>query len=274
MSEPKAAYGGAAKPEPTLRVTAIQPDLVWENAAANRASFDAKLGRLAPTDLVVLPEMFTTGFTMDATRLAEPEHGPTEAWMVKWAKQLDAVITGSVIVQSGQDYFNRLLWVRPDGHIASYDKRHLFRLAGEHEHFSSGRRRLVASVKGWRVCPLICYDLRFPAWSRRREADDYDLLVYVANWPDRRHHAWQVLLQARAIENQCYLIGVNRVGKDGTGLNHAGGSAILDSLGEAIAQGGSEECVGTATLEYAKLAHLREKLPFHLDADEFELKAL
>jgi omega-amidase len=260
----------SAQVAPTLRVAAIQADLRWQNPEANRAAFDAVLDQLSPTDLVVLPEMFNTGFTMHAAELAERENGPTTQWLRERARGLGSVIAGSLIIESGGRYYNRLVWMKPDGEAQTYDKRHLFRLAGEDKHYTAGNARPIMELKGWRIRPLICYDLRFPAWSRRR--DDYDVLVYVANWPDRRHQAWQVLLQARAIENQCYLIGVNRVGKDGDGLNYAGGTVIHDALGETVASGGAAAGVVSASLEYSSLARVRAKLPFHLDADEFELR--
>src|SRR5262245_56105778 len=226
------------------------------------------------TDVIVLPEMFTTGFTMDATQMAEPANGPTVAWMRDMAARLDAAVTGSVVTEEGGHYFNRLAWMPPDGRHSSYDKRHLFRMAREHEHYAAGDVRLIVTFRGFRVCPLVCYDLRFPVWSRNRIGtnDGYDVLIYVANWPERRRYAWQTLLRARAIENLSYCIGVNRVGPDAKGIDHTGDSAALDYLGQPLAPVLEGESVATVTLDRAGLENFRTKFPAHLDADEFGLK--
>jgi predicted amidohydrolase len=262
-------------PLDSLRVTLIQPDLVWHDAAANQAKFAAEFAPLVgQTDLVVLPEMFTTGFTMEAETVAEPADGPTVDWLREQAAKLGAVITGSIATREGDNYFNRLIWMRPDGTHESYDKRHLFRMAHEQDHYSVGARRPIVELQGWKILPLVCYDLRFPVWSRNRIGSDasYDVLLYVANWPERRHYAWQTLIKARAIENLSYGIAVNRVGKDGNGFSYAGGSAAIDFLGQPMTAESEQEFVRTVTLERAALEGFRAKFPAHLDADDFELR--
>jgi predicted amidohydrolase len=257
----------------TLRVSLVQRPLVWQDAAANRASFEELLRPLAgDTDLVVLPETFTTGFSMQVERLAEPAEGTTAEWLRRLAVELDAVITGSVITRDGECYFNRLLWASPDGGLRHYDKRHLFRMGREHEHFSAGRAAWSVPWRGLNICPLVCYDLRFPVWSRRRPGLDYDVLLYVANWPAARAEAWRQLLRARAIENQAYVIGVNRVGADGHGAAHAGDSAVIDFLGRTVVDGGDVPAIYGAELPRAPLVAFREKFPAHLDADRFTLE--
>jgi len=206
---------------------------------------------------------------MDAEGLAEDMDGPTVGWMREEAAALGCVVTGSLIVREGDRRYNRLVWARPDGSLAHYDKRHLFRMADEQRHYSAGDRRLVVELKGWRVCPMVCYDLRFPVWSRSR--DDYDVLLYVANWPQRRAHAWSTLLRARAIENLCYVVGVNRVGKDGNGATYAGDSVALDFLGQPLSSEGGGDRVETAVLDLESLQAYRTSFPAHLDADRFEL---
>ncbi|MFO1393075.1 MAG: amidohydrolase [Steroidobacteraceae bacterium] len=253
-----------------LRVTLVQADLAWRDPEANRHRLAAHFRGLAGhTDLVVLPEMFSTGFSMDAESLAEPMDGPTVGWMREEAVAMGCAIAGSLIVRDGERHVNRLVWARPDGSLEHYDKRHLFRMAGEHEHYQPGDRRIVVNVKGWKVCPLVCYDLRFPVWSRNR--GDYDLLLYVANWPARRAHAWSALLRARAIENLCYVAGVNRIGRDGNGVAYAGDSVVLDFLGQPISSEGAGDRVETAVLDLQSLRAWRESFPAHLDADGFEL---
>lgn len=257
-----------------FRLTLVQQSLVWEGAGANRAAFAALLAPLAgSTDLIVLPEMFTTGFSMAPERLAEPEGGPTSAWLTEQARALDAAVTGSCIVRDAQGrYFNRLLWAQPDGTLRHYDKRHLFRMAREHEHYSAGAAALLVEWRGLRICPLICYDLRFPVWSRRRPGLDYDLLIYVANWPAVRRHPWRVLLPARAVENQAYVAGVNRVGEDGHGMAHSGDSGAWDFTGEPLAELGAAAAVRTVELDRTKPEAFRARFPAHLDADRFMLE--
>ncbi|GGK87499.1 amidohydrolase [Rufibacter glacialis] len=253
-----------------LRVSLLQLDLAWHDAAANRANFQAKIEQLPQTDLIILPEMFTTGFSMDAPALAEEMDGPSVAWMRQMAQQRDAVVMGSLIIQENGQYYNRLVWMRLDGTYAHYDKRHLFRMAGECEAYSPGTQKLIVEVKGWNICPLVCYDLRFPVWSRNTPIS-YDVLIYIASWPDRRRLAWQTLLKARAIENLAYCIGVNRVGIDAKGHAYAGDSAAYNLLGEELAHHEHEEAVTTITLSRQHLEETRQKLPWHLDADAFTL---
>jgi omega-amidase len=255
-----------------LRVTLVQQPLAWHDAVANREQFTRLLAPLAgTTDLIVLPETFTSGFSMEAEKLAESADGPTLDWLKRQAAQLDAVVTGSVITLSSGRYYNRLLWVQPDGTVRHYDKRHLFRMASEHKHFTSGRAALTLAWRGLRICPLVCYDLRFPVFSRRRAQLDYDLLLYVANWPAARSDAWQALLRARAIENQAYVIGVNRTGIDGLNVSYSGGSVLLDFLGRVLVQLGDAPLIATATCPWEPLAAFRERFPAHLDADRFNL---
>jgi omega-amidase len=255
-----------------LRVTMIQADLAWQDPIANRRELAAHFRGLAGhTDLIVLPEMFTTGFSMDAAALAEPMDGATIGWLREEAAAVGCAITGSLIVAEGGRHYNRLLWATPDGGLTQYDKRHLFRMAREHEHFAAGSERVTVELKGWRICPLVCYDLRFPVWSRNR--DDYDVLLYVANWPSRRRTAWSTLLRARAIENVCYVVGVNRVGKDGNGASYAGDSVALDFLGQVLGGDRGGDSVETVVLDRESLATFRRDFPVHLDADDFVLQA-
>jgi predicted amidohydrolase len=257
----------------TLRVSLVQQPLAWHDGAANRARFGELLRPLAGhTDLVVLPETFTTGFSMEVERLGEVPGGPTTAWLVEHAARLDAVITGSVITRDGAGYYNRLLWASPSGELRHYDKRHLFRMGREHEHFTAGGAAWSVAWRGLSVCPLVCYDLRFPVWSRRRPGLDYDLLLYVANWPAARADAWRQLLRARAIENQAYVVGVNRVGNDGHGVVHVGDSAAIDFRGRTLADAGEVPALLTVELPREPLAQFREKFPAHLDADRFTLE--
>lgn len=258
---------------PHLRVTMVQTALAWEDPASNRRELAARFRGLAGhSDLIVLPEMFPTGFSMDAGRLAEEMAGPTVGWLREEAAALGCVIAGSLIIRDGDRHYNRLVWARPDGTLEAYDKRHLFRMAREHDHYVAGTRRLTVEIKGWRVCPMVCYDLRFPVWCRNR--GDYDLLVYVANWPARRAHAWATLLRARAIENLCYVVGVNRVGSDGNGATYAGDSVALDFVGQPVSGDGGGERIETAVLDRVSLAAFRAAFPAHLDADSFELGPL
>ena len=248
----------------------IQAELAWQDPAANRAVFAAHFRGLAGhTDLIVLPEMFSTGFSMEAERLAEGMDGPTVGWLREEAVALGCAIAGSLIVEEAGRHFNRLVWAGPDGTLLHYDKRHLFRMADEQRHYAAGSRRLTVEYRGWRICPLVCYDLRFPVWSRNR--GDYDLLIYVANWPARRSLAWKTLLRARAIENVCYAVGVNRIGRDGNGAAYAGDSAAVDFLGQTLAGDRGGDFAETAVLDREQLRAYRESFPVHLDADEFAL---
>lgn len=255
-----------------MRLTLVQTALHWENPGANRAMFTEKLAPLAGrTDLIVLPEMFTTGFSMNAAPLAETMEGATLQWLRDQAASLGAAITGSFICRDGDRFFNRLVFMRPSGQADWYDKRHLFTLAGEHKAYASGQQRLVLDWQGWRICPLICYDLRFPVWSRQPAENRYDLLLYVANWPSRRGHHWRSLLPARAIENQCYTAAVNIFGQDGNGHEYLGDSGIWDYSGQMLCQISAQEGLFTATLALEPLQQYRRQLAFLDDADAFTL---
>jgi predicted amidohydrolase len=255
----------------TLKLALVQFDTRWHDAAGNRALLDGMLGSVAPgTDLVVLPEMFASGFTMCSRDVAETARGPTLEWLAARAARLDAAIAGSLVVEEDGRYFNRLVWMRPDGAHRVYDKRHLFRMAGEHEHYAVGRARLVVEWRGFRICPLVCYDLRFPVFARNRS--DYDVLLVVANWPAARQLAWNTLLRARAIENLCFAVGVNRVGTDGNGLAYRGGSAVYDFTGEGRLEVFDRSGVFAADLDSAALAEYRRAFPAWQDADRFELE--
>lgn len=224
------------------------------------------------TEVVVLPEMFSTGFSMKPEQLAETMEGEAVQWMKRVATEKKIILTGSVIIKEKENYYNRLIWMLPNGQYGVYDKRHRFAFAGEDKHYTAGNKRLIASVKGWKINLQVCYDLRFPVWARQQSQPDgleYDILIYVANWPERRSHAWKTLLQARAIENQCYVIGVNRVGNDGNAIYHSGDSMIIDPMGEVLYHKKDEEDVFTISLDKKHLETIREKLPFLRDADGF-----
>ncbi len=255
-----------------MKVALIQADLVWEDITANLALLEEKIAALPePADVIVLPEMFSTGFSMNAPALAEAMNVTTTRWLKMMAAQTQALLIGSFQVKEGENFYNRLLCVRPEGTYEFYDKRHLFRFGAEHETFTAGNERLIVSWKGWRICPLICYDLRFPVWSRQDTKNPYDLLLYVANWPAARAYAWDTLLRARAIENLSYVLGVNRVGNDGNGIAYSGGSLAVDFLGEVISDLGEAESVKVIRLAKAPLEKFREKFPALLDADDFSI---
>ena len=283
-----------------LSVTIIQTNLFWENPTANLANLEEKIAQIpSPTDLIILPEMFTTGFTMNAKSMAEPMNYTTFKWLKQQAKRTQTVIMGSYIVKEGAYFFNRLIWMRPDGSFETYDKRHLFRMGEEDKTFTAGTKRLIVELNGWRICPLICYDLRFPVWSRNFAQEEekkeeggkksshlqsntydlihqnsylnYDLLIYVANWPSVRSQVWDTLLQARAIENQSYCIGVNRVGKDGMNLEYSGNSTVIDFKGNQLFYQKNDEVVNSQILSKKYLENFRVKFPAYLDADDFEI---
>lgn len=255
-----------------LNITLIQSHLHWENPVANRTHFSALFDKIdGETDLIVLPEMFTTGFTMNANTGAEAEAGPTLSWMQAEAIKHSTAITGSVIIKDNGLYYNRLFFVFPDGSFKTYNKKHTFTLAGEHKIYTAGRNHTLIEYNGWRICPLICYDLRFPVWARNTM--DYDVLLYVANWPEKRVNAWDALLKARAIENMAYCVGVNRVGLDGNGHMYSGHSAVYDVLGDHISTRLFEkEFIETITLNKNHIKKNREHLQFLNDADAFTLK--
>lgn len=261
-----------------LRVSLLQAATIWHDAAANRALYGDLVRALrGQTDLIVLPETFTSGFSNDAITSAETMEGVSVAWLRALADEVGAVVTGSMVIRDGNKVFNRLLWAHPDGSLTQYDKRHLFRMAGEHTRYADGREKLLVELRGWRICPLVCYDLRFPVWSRNRFNQDaghfdYDLLLYVANWPSARRYAWQTLLRARAIENLAYVVGVNRVGVDGNELHYAGDSVALDFLGQPLVELGAQPQTVTVRLSAAGLAAHRERFPAQFDADAFSLR--
>lgn len=258
-------------PGEQLHITLIQPDIVWENKEANLQQYEKMIAGIAGNKhVVVLPEMFSTGFSMATERLAEPMEGPSVKWMADMAVRYRCILTGSLMIEEDGKYYNRMLWVQPDGRIGTYDKRHLFAYADEDKHYTPGSKRLITSVNGWRINLMICYDLRFPVWARN-QGDEYDVLLYVANWPEPRSLAWRTLLQARAIENQSYVVGVNRVGKDGKDFNYIGESSVFGPLGEQLWQKANEPACHTVTLEKDVLQKVRTKLPFLNDADKFLL---
>lgn len=267
-----------------LRVTLIQTSLHWENPEANRSMLEEKLWQIRDaTDVIVLPEMFTTGFTMNAARFAEPMNLTTFKWLKQQAAQTKAVVTGSYIVQENGHFYNRLIWMQPDGAYQLYDKRHLFRMADEHLTYTGGTQRIIPEWRGWRICPLVCYDLRFPVWSRNGPvfpsestsagAPLYDCLIYVANWPQARRHAWNTLLQARAIENLSYVVGVNRVGTDGKHIPYSGDSAVINCKGETLWNGNDAETAQTVTINQEELRNFRKKFPAFMDADHIGIAA-
>lgn len=265
-----------------MKVSIVQTQLFWEDREKNLDHFERLLQRInEPVNLIVLPEMFTTGFTMQPSTNAESADGRTLNWMKQQATLKNAVITGSVAVTEHGKFYNRLFWVDPNGEVKSYNKRHLFRLAGEDLQYTAGNEKIIVTAEGWKILPLICYDLRFPVWSRnvfRKSVTgepgqwDYDVLVYVANWPEVRNYPWKQLLIARAIENQCYVVGVNRIGKDGNGYDHSGDSVVINPRGEIISvTRANEESVETITLNREYLDEFRKNFPVGLDADYFEL---
>ncbi len=273
-----------------LTITTIQTNLVWENKIANLQALEKKINGLEEkTEIIVLPEMFSTGFSMQPQLLAETMEGETVQWMKEVASKNKVILTGSIIIEEDGNFYNRLIWMLPNGQFGAYDKRHLFGFAEEDKHYTAGNKRLIASAKGWKINLQICYDLRFPVWARNRilQTDsstdegasteiptngitpEYDILIYVANWPERRNHAWKTLLCARAIENQCYVIGVNRVGRDGNNINHSGNSLVIDPLGEVLYHMADDEDIFTITLEKEHLQDVRNKFPFWKDGDYF-----
>jgi omega-amidase len=256
-----------------LNVTLVQMDLAWHDREKNLSRLDGLLAPLAgATDLVVLPEMFSTGFTMKPEECAEAPGGETTAWMLSTAKALRADCAGSVAMREGGSYYNRLLWARPDGTLLAYDKRHLFRMGGEDRVYRPGARLLTVELHGWRLRPFICYDLRFPAWTRSR-GPGYEAALFVANWPAPRAAHWNALLRARAIENLSYVVGVNRAGVDGKGIAYNGDSSVIDFAGNALFAAGPDECVRTVSLSRAALESYRESFPAWKDADAFTLDA-
>jgi len=261
-----------------LTISLVQGNTHWQDIPANRDYYGKLIQTITDkTDLIILPEAFTSGFTSNAGENAETVGGESVEWLRSLSRETNAVITGSLIIRENDHYFNRLIWMRPEGTFDLYDKRHLFRMAEEHKRYAPGKNRLVAELKGWRICPLICYDLRFPVWSRNRynqtttDRLDYDLLLFVANWPAARRYAWQTLLRARAIENLSYCAGVNRVGTDGNNLFYSGDSTVLDFMGQPLVELGNQEQIATSTLDFQKLHTFRTAFPAWRDADNFLL---
>ena len=261
-----------------LRVSLVQGETRWHDPAGNRDYYGHLIAPLhGTTDLVVLPETFTSGFSNDAIGDAETMDGPTVAWMREQASKLDAAVTGSVQLRTDEGVFNRMLFATPDGGLVHYDKRHLFSFAREHERYAAGHERVIVEWKGWNILLQVCYDLRFPVFSRNRfdvareGLPDYDLALYVANWPAARSYPWKTLLRARAIENVCYVAGVNRVGTDGNGLHYSGDSAVIDFLGHPLSEATDEEVVSTMLLQAAPLVEHRARFPALRDGDAFEL---
>jgi omega-amidase len=277
----------------TLTITTIQSNLFWEDKAANLQMFEQKIKSITDkTEIVVLPEMFNTGFSMQPQLFAETMparsgtdgSGKTMEWMARISNENGIVLTGSIMIEEEGKFYNRLIWMLPNGQYGYYDKRHLFAYGEEDKYYSPGNKRLIASVKGWKINLQVCYDLRFPVWSRNRVFDsaqtpvqststplsaEYDVLIYVANWPEKRSHAWKTLLCARAIENQCYVVGVNRVGDDGKNIHYSGNSLVIDPMGQVLYHMADEEDINTITITKEKLEEVRMKFPFLNDADGF-----
>src|SRR5579871_5121591 len=259
-----------------LTITTIQSHLHWGDKSSNLKMFEEKIDSIKEkTEVAILPEMFSTGFQMNPENFAEKMDGETVEWMKRISAEKKIILTGSIIIEDEGKYFNRLIWMLPNGELGYYDKRHRFAFAGEDQNYTAGNKRLIASVKGWKINLLVCYDLRFPVWSRQsthhenESGLEFDLIIYVANWPERRNHAWKSLLIARAIENQSYVVGLNRIGEDGTGLYHSGDSMIVGPLGEVLYHQEHKEEIFTYTLKKEKLTEAREKFPFWKDADNF-----
>ena len=255
-----------------LKVTLIQSELVWEDIDSNLSEFDTRITAVKEdTHLIILPEMFSTGFSMNAANLAQDMDGSAVRWIQKKSKDINADIVGSIIINDKGKFYNRLVWAKPQGALLTYDKRHLFRMAGEEKIYSAGSKNITVELNGWKIRPFICYDLRFPAWTRNMK-NQYDAAVFIANWPEKRAEHWKALLQARAIENQCFVVGVNRVGTDGNGLAYSGDSSIIDPWGAVIFQKSSHPCTVTAQLSYDLLKRSREDFPVWMDADHDALR--
>lgn len=257
-----------------LTITTIQTYLFWEDVQQNLKHFEKKINEITEqTDIIILPEMFTTGFTMNPNLLAEKHVGKGLKWLLQKSKEKNCVIVGSISVKHNGHYYNRLYWAKPDGTYEYYDKRHLFRMGNEHQYYTAGEKKIVIDYKGWKICPLVCYDLRFPVWSRNRKENSYDVLIYVANWPETRSYPWKQLLIARAIENQSYVIGVNRIGEDGNHIKHSGDTSIINPRGEIISKIlANEDKSETLNLSFNYLQEFRKLFPVMMDGDEFELK--
>ena len=258
-----------------ITITTLQTNLYWQDIDKNLAHFEEKLNTLKEqTDIIVLPEMFTTGFTMNPHAFAESHPGKGLQWMQQKSKERNCVLVGSISVKDGEKFYNRLYWVLPDGTYEVYDKRHLFQMGKEDLYYTAGSKKIVVEYKGWKICPLICYDLRFPVWSRNRKDTTYDILIYVANWPEVRSYPWKQLLIARAIENQAYVVGVNRIGEDGNGIAHSGDSCVINPRGEIISKTKPhDDLTETTNLSYTYLEEFRKVFPVMLDGDNFQIES-
>lgn len=261
---------------PDLTITLLQPDLAWQDKKCNLLKFEDFFNKIdRKTDLIVLPEMFNTGFVVEPQPLAEDMNGPTIEWMAQQAAKMKSVITGSLVIHENRNYYNRLVWMHPDGKCFTYDKRHLFHPGNEHEQFAQGSKKLIVDLLGWKICPLVCYDLRFPVWSKNtwsKGTYEYDILLYMANWPAARSYAFRQLLIARAIENQSYVVASNRVGIDGKGTNHQGDSAVIDFKGKHIIElEANKDGMETINISYPQLSAFRESFTVGMDWDVFEI---
>ncbi|MEJ7779050.1 MAG: amidohydrolase [Daejeonella sp.] len=255
----------------TLKITTFQAYLFWENVEKNLHNLGLRLSSIREkTDLIVLPEMFSTGFSMNAEKLAEEMNGPSMKWMLEQAKKFESVVTGSLIIKDGVKYYNRLIWMRPDGSYERYDKRHLFGLGEEDQHYTPGYEKLFVELHGWKICPVICYDLRFPVWLRNKD-EEYDMLLIVANWPEKRSLHWRTLIPARAVENQAYVVAVNRVGHDGNEVYHSGDSMCIDPNGKVVYYKPNDEDLYTFSINKEEVENARKLYPFLKDADTFKL---
>ncbi len=253
-----------------MKISLIQTSLKWEDHQANRQRFSELISQIEETNMIMLPEMFATGFTMNPEAVAEKMDGESVKWMQAIAAKKQCAVTGSLVIKENGNYYNRLFFVYPNGEFKTYNKRHLFTLAGEHKEYTAGSEKLIVEYKGWKICPLVCYDLRFPVFARNVEG--YDLLLFVANWPSPRVLAWDVLLQARAVENMCYVAGVNRIGQDSNGHNYPGHSQVFDSLGKPMLETPDNEEVYTVTVNKEEMLENRKKLGFLNDRDSFILQ--
>ncbi len=254
-----------------LNVTLIQTELAWEDIPANLERFETLVAMVeSDTDLIVLPEMFSTGFSMNADRLAETMQGEGPTWMRAVSEKHDTDLVGSIMIRENNRFYNRLFWAKPDGELLVYDKRHLFRMTGENDVYTPGRQNVLVELKGWKIRPFICYDVRFPAWTRNT-GNDFDVALFVANWPAARSKHWKILLQARAIENQVYVVGVNRIGTDGNGVYHSGDSSVVDPIGNIVFQTAHSRCIQTVRLHRDVLQQYRQSFPAWKDSDRFEL---
>ena len=261
----------------SLTITLFQTDLIWESKQLNLNHFTEQMSTVAQSDLMVLPEMFSTGFSMRSEQLAESMDDKTVQWMLARSAELDSIVCGSLIIKESGNFYNRFIWAQPDGNVQFYDKRHLFRMSEEHQNYSPGHQKIILDINGFKICPQVCYDLRFPVFSRNTQRIDgklsaaYDLLLYVANWPAARFTHWRALLQARAIENQAYVIGVNRVGTDGNDIAYRGDSCVIDHQGEIVEDMGNQAGILSVTLDKSPLEVYRAKFPAWKDADQYQL---